>query len=107
MTRACEVWRFALRSDAVVNKANLFARIPAGTSGPDGMAVDGHDRLFVANPGHGMVWGFDPHGVPVFALDCTAFGRMTTNCCFAADGRTLLITESQSGQVLAAEIPAP
>ena len=107
MTRACEVWRFALRPDAVVNKANLFARIPAGTSGPDGMAVDAHDRLFVANPGHGMVWGFDAHGVPAFALDCRAFGRGTTNCCFAPDGTTLLITESQSGRVLAAEIPAP
>lgn len=107
MTRACEVWRFALRADAVVNKANLFARLPAGTSGPDGMVVDAYDRLFVANPGHGMVWGFDAHGVAVFALDCKGFGRGTTNCCFAPDGTTLLITESQTGQVLAADIPPP
>ena len=107
MTRSCEVWRFALRPDAVVNKANVFARVPAGASGPDGMAVDAHDRLFVANPGHGMIWGFDAHGVPVLALDCTAFGRNTTNCCFAPDGTTLLITESGSGQVLAADIPPP
>ena len=107
MTRSCEVWRFALRPDAVVNKANVFARVPAGASGPDGMAVDAHDRLFVANPGHGMIWGFDAHGVPLLALDCTGFGRHTTNCCFAPDGTTLLITESGSGQVLAADIPPP
>jgi len=107
MTRSCEVWRFALRPDAVVGKANCFFRAPAGTSGPDGMAVDAHDRLFVANPGHGQVWGLDAHGMLLFRLDCTGFGRTPTNCCFAPDGRTLLITESASGQVLAAEIPPP
>jgi len=105
MTRSAEVWRFALRSDAIVAKANCFFRIPAGTSGPDGMAVDAADRLFIANPGHGQVWGVDPHGVALFRIDCTGFGRMPTNCCFTPDGRTLLITESQSGSVLAAEIP--
>jgi gluconolactonase len=106
MTRSCEVWRFALRPDAMVGKANCFFRVPAGTSGPDGLAVDAADRLFVANPGHDQVWGVDPHGQPLFRLDCTGFGRMPTNCCFAPDGRTLLITESQSGQVLVAEIPS-
>lgn len=107
MTRSCEVWRFALRADAVVAKANLFFRVPAGTSGPDGLAVDAHDRLFVANPGHGQVWVVDPHGVATYRVDCTGFGRMPTNCAFAPDGRTLVITESQSGSLLAAEIPAP
>jgi gluconolactonase len=108
MTRSCEVWRFALRpGDAVVGKANCFLRVPAGASGPDGMAVDAHDRLFVANPGHGQVWGVDPHGQLVLRVDCTEFGRHTTNCCFAPDGTTLLITESGSGRVLAADIPPP
>lgn len=106
MTRACEVWRFALRPDAQVVKANLFFRTPAGTSGPDGMAVDSTDRLFVANPGHGQVWVVDPHGICTHRVDCTGFGRMPTNCAFAPDGRTLVITESQSGSLLAAEIPA-
>lgn len=107
MTRSCEIWRFALRADAVVAKANLFFRVPAGTSGPDGLAVDAHDRLFVANPGHGQVWVVDPHGLATHRVDCTGFGRMPTNCAFAPDGRTLVITESQSGSLLAAEIPVP
>jgi gluconolactonase len=106
MTRSCEVWRFALRTDALVGKAQCFFRVPAGTSGPDGMAVDAHDRIFVANPGHGQVWGLDAQGMLLFRLDCTAFGRMPTNCCFAPDGTTLLITESQSGEVLVVEVPA-
>ncbi len=107
MTRACEVWRLPLRADAMIAKANCFARVPAGTSGPDGMAVDAHDRLFICNPGHGMVWGYDAQGVMVLALDCSGFGQHPTNCCFAPDGTTLLITESASGSVLAATIPPP
>jgi gluconolactonase len=107
MTRSCEVWRFALRPDAVVGKANCFHRVPAGQSGPDGMCVDAHDRLFVANPGHGQVWGVDARGIAVLRVDCTSFGTHPTNCCFAPDGTTLLITESGSGSILAAEIPPP
>ena len=106
MTRACEVWRFPLRDDAFVGKAGVFFRTPAGTSGPDGMAVDAKDRLFIANPGHGMVWGVDAYGAPLFAIDCRTFGRMPTNLCFAPDGTTLLITESDSGTVLSVDIPA-
>ncbi|WBV42475.1 SMP-30/gluconolactonase/LRE family protein [Pseudoroseomonas cervicalis] len=105
MTRSCDVWRFALRDDGFVGKAQCFLRLPGGTMGPDGMAVDVRDRLFVANPGHGMVWGADAHGQPLFAIDCREFGRLPTNCCFAPDGSTLLITESESGSVLAVEIP--
>lgn len=107
MTRSCEVWRFALRADAVVGKANLFFRAPAGTSGPDGLAVDPHDRLLVCNPGHGQVWLVDPHGVPTHRIDCTPFGRMPTNVALAPDGRTAVITESDSATLLAAELPPP
>jgi gluconolactonase len=106
MTRSCEVWRFALREDAWVAKAQCFFRTPAGISGPDGLAVDARDRLFIANPGHGMVWGVDAFGAPLFAIDCRAFGRMPTNLCMAPDGTTLLITESDSGTVLSVDIPA-
>jgi gluconolactonase len=61
----------------------------------------------VANPGHGQVWVVDAHGVCTHRVDCTAFGRMPTNCTLAPDGRTLVITESESGSLLAAEIPLP
>ena len=32
---------------------------------------------------------------------------MTTNCALAPDGRTLYITESETGSILTAEIPDP
>lgn len=106
MTRACEVWRFVLRPDAVVSKAQCFARVPAGTSGPDGLAMDAHDRLYICNPGHGCVWVIDPHGVPLYRI-ASATGRMITNCAIAPDGRSVLITESQTGTILIAEVPTP
>jgi gluconolactonase len=49
----------------------------------------------------------DPHGVCTHRVDCTPFGRMPTNCTLAPDGRTLVISESDSGCLLAAGIPAP
>lgn len=106
MTRSCEVWRFLLRDDAVVAKAQCFARVPAGTSGPDGLAMDAADRLFISNPGHGCVWVIDAHGVPRYRIVSCA-GRMVTNCTLAPDGRTLLITESETGSILACEMPPP
>jgi gluconolactonase len=106
MTRSCEVWRFLLRSDAVVAKAQCFARVPAGTSGPDGLAMDTADRLYVSNPGHGCVWVVDAHGVPRYRIASCA-GRMVTNCALAPDGRTLVMTESETGSILTCEVPAP
>jgi len=104
MTRSCEVWRFLLRDDAVVAKAQCFVRVPAGTSGPDGLAMDAADRLYISNPGHGCVWVIDPHGVPLYRIMSCA-GRMVTNCALAPDGRTLVMTESESGSVLVCELP--
>ncbi len=106
MTRSCEVWRFLLRPDAVVAKAQCFARVPPGTSGPDGLAMDAADRLYIANPGHGCVWVVDPQGEPLYRIDSCA-GRMVTNCALAPDGQTLVITESETGSILACEVPPP
>ncbi len=106
MTRSCEIWRFYLRPDAVVAKAQCFARVPPGISGPDGLAVDAHDRLFIANPGHGCVWVVDAHGVPRYRIDSCA-GRMLTNCALAPDQRTLVMTESETASILACEVPPP
>jgi gluconolactonase len=106
MTRSCEVWRFLLRPDAVVAKAQCFARVPPGTSGPDGLAMDSADRLYVANPGHGCVWVIDCHGVPRYRVQSCA-GRATTNCALTPDERSLIITESETGSLLIADIPPP
>jgi gluconolactonase len=94
------------RPDAIVAKAQCFARVPPGLVGPDGLAMDAHDRLFIANPGHGCVWVIDPHGKPLYRVQ-SHHGRMTTNCALTPDGRALVITESETGSILIAEIPPP
>jgi gluconolactonase len=106
MTRSAEVWRFFLRPDAVVAKAQCFARLPGGVSGPDGMAMDQHDRLFVCSPAHGCVWVLDPFGVPLYRIVSCA-GRSLTNCAIAPDGKTLVITDSSTGSILSCEVPPP
>ena len=35
--------------------------------GPDGLAMDAADRLYISNPGHGCIWVVDPHGVPLIS----------------------------------------
>jgi gluconolactonase len=46
----------------------------------------------------------DPRGLPLYRVQSTN-GRMTTNCALAPDGRSLVITESETGSILIAEIP--
>jgi len=106
MTRSAQIWRFVLRPDGIVSKAQAFTQLPGGTTGPDGITVDAHDRLFVCDPGHGRVWVLDAHGEPRYAIRSCA-GRMLTNCAFAPDGRTLAITDSDTGSILACEVPPP
>ncbi|MDR3532569.1 MAG: SMP-30/gluconolactonase/LRE family protein [Rhodopila sp.] len=103
MTRSCEVWRFLVRPDAFVAKAQWFARAPAGLVG---LAMDTVDRLYILNPGHGCVWVMDPHGVPLHRVQSQT-GRMTTNCGLTPDERSLVITESETGSILISEIPPP
>ena len=73
---------------------------------PDGLAMDTADRLYISNPGHGCVWVIDAHGVPRYRIASCA-GHTVTNCALAPDGRTLLITESETGSILTCEVPAP
>ena len=68
--------------------------------------MDGADRLYIANPGHGCVWVIDSHGLPLYRVQSCA-GRMTTNCALTPDGNGLVITESETGSILIAEVPKP
>jgi gluconolactonase len=104
LTRACQIWRVPVTRDAVVGKANVFAQLPGGVSGPDGLAMDIEDGLAVADPGHACVWLLDRHGVPRHRIMSCA-GRTLTN--LAYDGHDLFITDSETGQILKARAPVP
>lgn len=106
VTRANAVWRVPLMRDGTVAKVGTFIQLSGG-GGPDGLAMDEAGNLAVAHIGLGCIWLFDPHGEPLLRVNsCT--GRHTTNMAYGGpDRRTLYVTESETGTILAAPMPAP
>lgn len=106
VTRANAVWRIPLDRDGHASKVGVFLHLSGG-SGPDGLALDEAGNLAVAMPGTGSVWVFSPMGEPLYRVISCA-GIRPTNLAFGgADRRTLFITESGSGSILAARLPFP
>ena len=105
VTRANCVWRMPIRPDGSVHRVGLFCQLVGGW-GPDGMAVDQAGNLLVAHAGGAAVWVWSPMGLPLYRVTACDGGLLTTNVAFGgAAGRTLYITNSLAGNVLAAELP--
>lgn len=105
VTRANAVWRLPLSPSGRVNKAGLFLQFSGGRAGPDGLALTAAGGVVVCQTGMGLVWVHDALGRPI-AVVRSPRGLGTTNCAFGGPGgRTLFITESDSGVILKAEFP--
>jgi len=106
-TRANSVWRMPLLPDGSVSKAGAFQTF-FGNSGPDGLAMDVGGRLVVAYASLGGAFVLDAQGW------CTHFvrspiglhGGTVTNIAFRPGTNQLVLTESGSGTVLVADLPA-
>lgn len=71
---------------------------------PDGMCFDEQGRLYVAATLAHEVQVFDHRGSRLESLPC-GDESMPTNCCFGGpDGKTLFVTESRGGRVLAFDL---
>lgn len=102
-TRGNCVWRMPLMPDGSVSKAGQFFT-SQGPSGPDGLAMDEADRLFVANPGLGCVWVLSRLAQPELVL-AGPQGASLTNVAFdARDRKRLVCTDSTHGTVLFAQM---
>ena len=105
VTRANQVWRLPLHPDGTTSKVAAFITLSGGLAGPDGLAMDEQGGLAVAHCGLGTLWLFDRLGEPRFRVR-SCQGISTTNLAFGGpDGRTLFITESDSGTILQARVP--
>ncbi len=105
VTRANAVWRVPLGRAGGVSKVGTFIQLSGG-GGPDGLAIDEEGNLAIAHAGLGSVWLFSPEGEPLYRIRSCTKGRMTTNLAYGgADRRTLFITESATGSILAATLP--
>jgi gluconolactonase len=106
VTRGNAIWRLPLDRHGHTSKAGIFVHLSGG-SGPDGMAIDQAGNLVIAHPGLSAAWVFSASGEPVYRIaSCT--GSRITNMAFGGkENRTLYMTESESGSILTAELPAP
>ncbi|HEY0293972.1 MAG TPA: SMP-30/gluconolactonase/LRE family protein [Bordetella sp.] len=106
LTRGNAVWKAPLDKHGRASKVGVFLHLNGGT-GPDGLAVDESGNLAIAHPGMGSVWVFSARGEPLYRILSCA-GERPTNLAFGGpDNRTLFITESESGSILCADLPAP
>ena len=106
VTRQNAVWRAPLMADGAATKVGTFIQLSGGAAGPDGMAVDIEDGLYVCHLGIG-IWRFDANGMPTHLIEACV-GHHMTNLAFGGPGnRQLFITESDTGSILRAEAPMP
>lgn len=111
VTRMNNVWRIPLLPEGGVMqlgaKVGIFIQLSGGLSGPDGLAVDSQGNLAVCHSGLGSVWLFSKLGEPLYRIK-SCRGIRTTNCAYGGrEGRTLYITEAESGSILEADLPVP
>jgi gluconolactonase len=111
VTRSNNVWRVPLLPSggmsAIGAKVGVFIQLSGGLNGPDGLAIDAEGGLAVCLSGLGTVWLFSRYGEPVARIK-SCKGIRTTNAAYGGpDGKTLYITESETGSILMARMPAP
>lgn len=104
-TRANAVWRGPLLADGATSKMGAF-RTFFGASGPDGMAVDSDNRLVVAHASLGGAFVIDARGDVTHFIRSPA-GSTVTNVAYRPGTSTLVLTESETGAILEADMPAP
>ena len=103
VTRANQVWRGPLLADGTVSKVGAF-RTFFGTSGPDGMAVDADNRLVVAHASLGGAFVLDATGAVTHFVKSPT-GSTVTNVAYRPGTSTLVMTESETGAILEAQLP--
>lgn len=76
-----------------------------GTSGPDGLAMDSEGRLVVAHASLGGAFVLDAAGEATHFVRSPA-GATVTNVAYRPGTSRLVMTESETGAILEADMPA-
>ena len=103
VTRANQVWRGPILPGGNVSKIGAF-RTFFGASGPDGMAVDEKNGLLVCHASLGGVFVLNARGEVTHFVK-SPVGHTVTNVAYRPGTSTIVMTESESGSVLEAELP--
>lgn len=102
-TRSNNIWRMPIFSDFSTGKVGAFQTF-FGTSGPDGLALDDKNNLYVAHASLGGVFKLNMRGELLCYIK-TPIGNTVTNLCLTPDLKSLLITESSTGTLLEISVP--
>ncbi len=103
VTRNNAVWRVPLLENGNLGRVGIFIQMSGGM-GPDGMAIDAAGNLAVCHVGMGSIWLFSRLGRPLAEIRSAA-GIGTTNAAYGGpDGKTLFVTESETGTLLQARL---
>ena len=101
-TRANNVWRMPIFDNFFTGKVGAFQTF-FGASGPDGLAMDSSDNLYVAHASLGGVFQLNKRG-EVLTYIKSPIGHTVTNLCLAPSQKLAYITESSTGNLLTASI---
>ena len=104
-TRANAVWRGPLLEDGTVSKLGAF-RTFFGASGPDGMAIDVENRVVVCHASLGGAFVMNARGEVTHFVKSPA-GATVTNVAYRPGTSKAVFTESETGSILEADLPAP
>ncbi len=104
VTRANQIWRAPLLADGSLSKMNALQTF-FGTGGPDGVALDGHGRLYVAHVSLGCIFVLATTGEVTHIIKSPAGGAVT-NVALHPDGKHLVFTEASYGVVAIAVLPS-
>ena len=105
-TFANSVWRCPLNDNGSTGKVGAFVNLSGGV-GPDGLAVDEDGNLVIAHAGMGRVWVVSVVGEPLWIIKAERGGFLTNIAYGGPDRRTLYMTNSDTGEILAADMPIP
>ncbi len=93
-------------------RARVFATLPAGASGPEGLEVDARGRVYVATfgftaagpaTGEGQIYVFDESGRPLRQLSVAGSSPHLLGLRFHPSTGALLVNDFGNGQVLAVD----
>jgi gluconolactonase len=104
VTRGNQVWRAPLLADGSVSKMGAFQTF-FGTSGPDGLAATVDGGLVVAHASLGAAFVLNARGEVTHLVRSPA-GQTITNIAFRPGSAELVLTDSATGTVLEATLPA-
>jgi len=98
------VWAFTIAADKSLTDKRLVKTFP--DHGFDGMRVDVDGNLYITRMGKGVVAVMSPQGEVIREID--VIGKRPSNLCFGGpDGRTVYVTEVESGRLVSFRVERP